>query len=48
MVAVMPLNLTVGDQFPDVTTTDDRGNARSISEIANGQPLFLAFFRGPW
>lgn len=44
----MPLNLGVGDTFPDVTLTDDRGNPRSISEIAKGQPLFLAFFRGPW
>ena len=44
----MSLNLTVGDRFPDVTMTDDRGNDRSVSEVANGQPLFLAFFRGPW
>ena len=22
--------------------------ARSVSEVAEGRPLFLAFFRGPW
>lgn len=44
----MPLNLSVGDTFPDLTMVDDRGQARSISEIIDGQPLFLAFFRGPW
>lgn len=44
----MPLNLDVGDQFPDVTMTDDRGNQVSIREVAHRQPLFLSFFRGPW
>lgn len=44
----MPLNLSVGDRFPDVTMHDDRGNPRLISEVADEQPLFLAFFRGPW
>ena len=44
----MPLNLAVGDRFPDQTLCDDTGNDVSISEVAGGQPLFLAFFRGPW
>ena len=44
----MPLNLDVGDSFPDVTMVDDRGQSRSIAEVAVGRPLFLAFFRGPW
>lgn len=44
----MPLNLDVGDGFPDVTMLDHDGQSRTISEIAKGQPLFLAFFRGPW
>jgi peroxiredoxin len=44
----MPLQLQVGDRFPDVTLPDDRGESRSISEVADGKPLFLAFFRGPW
>jgi peroxiredoxin len=44
----MPLVLSVGDRFPDVTMVDDRNDARSLSEVADGRPLFLAFFRGPW
>jgi peroxiredoxin len=44
----MPLHLSVGDKFPDSTLSDDRGNSISLSEIADGQPLFVAFFRGPW
>lgn len=44
----MALNRNVGDRFPDVTMVDDRGQARTISEVGDGQPLFLAFFRGPW
>ena len=44
----MPLTLDVGDTFPDVTMVDDRDQARSIAEVADRRPLFLAFFRGPW
>ena len=44
----MPLQYGVGDTFPDVTLRDDRGREVSVSEVAQGQPLFLAFFRGPW
>ena len=44
----MPLQLAVGDRFPDLTMVDDRGQSRSIAEVADGRPLFLAFFRGPW
>ena len=44
----MPLNLNVGDRFPDHRLIDDTGTELSISDVANGQPLFLAFFRGPW
>ena len=44
----MPLNLTVGDPFPDITLSDDRGRPLSIRDATKGQPLFLAFFRGPW
>lgn len=45
---IVPLNLKIGDRFPDHTLTDDTGTALSISEVANGRPLFLALFRGPW
>ena len=44
----MPLNIGEGDSFPDVSMLDHDGESRSISEIARGKPLFLAFFRGPW
>jgi peroxiredoxin len=44
----MPLRLEVGDPFPDLTLPDDAGRNVSISEVAQGQPLFLALFRGPW
>ncbi len=44
----MALTIDVGDRFPDVTLHDHDGTARTVSEVAHGQPLFLAFFRGPW
>lgn len=44
----MPLNLKVGDRFPDHKMLDDTGAEVSISSVAQGQPLFLALFRGPW
>ena len=44
----MPLNLSVGDRFPDHTMLDDGGAEASIADVADGQPLFVAFFRGPW
>lgn len=39
----MALNVSEGDSFPDVTMLDHDGNPTTISEIAQGQPLFLAF-----
>jgi len=44
----MALNLSVGDPFPDVTVLDHDGNSTTLSELAGGRPLFLAFYRGPW
>ena len=44
----MPLKLSVGDGFPDVTMPDHDANPTTISQVAKGQPLFLAFYRGPW
>lgn len=44
----MPLHLDAGDLFPDHTMLDDTGSEVSISGVAQGQPLFLALFRGPW
>lgn len=44
----MPLNLATGDQFPDHALVDHAGRTMSIAELADGQPLFVAFYRGPW
>jgi peroxiredoxin len=44
----MALQYDVGDTFPSITLTDDRRKEVSIEEVAGGQPLLLAFYRGPW
>ena len=44
----MALGYAVGQKFPSLTLTDDRGREVSIEELAGGRPLILAFFRGPW
>ena len=45
---VMALRYHVGQKFPSLTLTDDREKEVSIAELAGGQPLILAFYRGPW
>jgi peroxiredoxin len=44
----MPLKLKPGDRFPDLSVPDHTGEVHSIAQVADGQPLILAFFRGPW
>jgi len=44
----MALRFKPGDRFPDHALPDDAGYTRPISEVAGGQPLVLAFYRGPW
>ena len=44
----MALEYAVGQRFPDVGLTDDRGSLVSIADVAGSRPLFLAFYRGPW
>lgn len=44
----MPLNLKEGDRFPDLSLPDHTGQPTSPSALAEGQPLILAFYRGPW
>jgi hypothetical protein len=44
----MPLKFEVGQKFPSVPLVDDRGNDFSLADWADGQPSFLAFYRGPW
>lgn len=38
----------VGTAFPDVTLPDQDGVRRSLSGLADGDPLVLQTFRGPW
>ncbi len=44
----MALKYQVGQQFPSLSLINDREQEVSISELAGGQPLILAFYRGPW
>jgi len=44
----MPLKYEVGQKFPSHSLVDDRQREVSIEEVAAGQPLILAFYRGPW
>lgn len=44
----MTLRYRVGDTFPSLPLVDDRGETRTIEDLSGGQPLILAFFRGPW
>ena len=44
----MALRYQVGDTFPSLALVDERGKERTIAELAEGQPLILIFFRGPW
>ena len=38
----------VGERFPDLDLPDHTGRARSLSEVAGGDPLALVFSRGWW
>lgn len=38
----------VGAVFPDVDLPDQDGIVRRLSELADGDPLLVQFFRGPW
>ncbi len=44
----MPLKYEIGQKFPSMSLEDDREQEVSIEEVAGGQPLILAFYRGPW
>jgi peroxiredoxin len=44
----MALKYEVGQKFPSVSLLDDRKRVVSIADLAEGRPLILAFFRGPW
>lgn len=44
----MPLRYEIGQKFPSIGLVDDREREVSIAEVAEGRPLILAFYRGPW
>ncbi len=44
----MPLRYAVGDKFPSFLLLDEREREVSLADLAEGQPLILAFYRGPW
>ncbi len=37
-----------GERFADLDLPDHTGRARTLSEVAGGDPVVLVFFRGPW
>jgi len=42
----MKPELTPGNRFHDVELPDHGGNERRLSELADGDPLVLNFYRG--
>jgi peroxiredoxin len=44
----MGTDLAVGKQFPDLTLLDHQRQLIKLSELANGFPLILSFYRGYW
>jgi peroxiredoxin len=41
-------NLVIGKRFPDITLPDHRAQMITLSELANGFPLIVSFYRGYW
>ena len=44
----MPEPLEPGRRFPDLELPDHSGNRRRLSELAEGDPLLVNFYRGFW
>ena len=44
----MALRLKPGDRFPEHTLPDETGASVALTRLADGRPLLLAFYRGPW
>jgi peroxiredoxin len=44
----MRADLAPGNRFPDLRLPEHTGEERSLSELADGQPLVLCFVRGWW
>lgn len=47
-VAPAPPDLAAGHRFPDLELPDHNAVDRRLSELAEGDPLVLVFFRGWW
>ena len=41
-------DLAPGNRFPDLELPDHSGVVRTLSELAEGDPVVLTFFRGWW
>jgi len=44
----MRTDLVAGSRFPDLVLPDHRRNPVRLSELANGYPLIVSFYRGYW
>jgi hypothetical protein len=44
----MHSDLVVGKRFADLTLSGHRQQLTKLSELANGFPLILSFYRGYW
>jgi peroxiredoxin len=44
----MRSDLVVGGRFPELTLPDHRQQPITLSELANGFPLIVSFYRGYW
>lgn len=44
----MRADLVTGAPFPDLELPDHAGNTRRLSELVNGDPALLTFYRGWW
>jgi len=41
-------DLVVGKRFPDLTLPDHQEHLTKLSDLANGFPLIVSFYRGYW
>jgi peroxiredoxin len=44
----MPPEVAIGKCFPDLTLPDHKQQLIRLSELANGFPLIVSFYRGYW
>ena len=44
----MRANLAVGGPFPDLVLPDHRRETVKLSNLTNGFPLIVSFYRGYW